>query len=374
MILRLRPFGTLLLVSAILVGCSSSMYGNAGKAATASPEEYCIRDTLVSPAWVHKLIKYHEAGSTSEAPLGYGHDRTHKYLIFETSWGPLKDAAQYHAGHVPGAIHSNSDIYENGDPRWFLQPAPEIFAAMKGMGITADTTVVVYSADPIFAARLWWILKYAGLEDVRYLDGGYEKWVADGFAGETRVNHPTAASVDYTGPLKPGFIASVDYVAAHHTDTESYVLADVRDEKEYEGEASGYEYLLAKGRIPNAIWAKPVGGDEDHYFDAHNTLKPLDEIAAMWKEIGVTDGSPPHAFNKEIIFYCGGGYRSAAAFLYAHLMGYENIRNLSDGWAGWSTTYTHDLSSDCSGGVNGAKHVAWPSEYCQKPSGRDIVP
>lgn len=369
--LRSLPLLTLIFTSIIISGCGNS---SDDKTASDTPEEYCINDNLVSPAWVDKLIQYHEDGSNSDAPLDYEYERTHKYLIFETSWGPVADATNYNDGHVPGAIHSDSDIYENGDPRWFLLPDSDIFDAMESMGITADTTVIVYGTDPSFAARLWWILKYAGLEDVRYMDGGYEKWVADGFSRETTVNYPTATTLDYIGPVKPEFIATVDYVAAHYTDTDNYILADVRDEDEYDGITSGYDYLIEMGRIPNAIWFYPVGGANDYYFNSDNTLKPLDDILSMWESLGLTDGTSPNTFNKEVIFYCGGGYRSAAAFFYAYLMGYTNIRNLSDGWEGWSTTYTYDLSDDCTEGINGEKHGAWPSDYCQKPSGREIEP
>ncbi len=373
--LRCSPLFILLLSAFILLsGCNNVYRAKVSNHNPPVAEEYCINGSLVSPAWVYKLIQYHKKGSVSQAPLEYDYARNHKYLIFETSWGPVEKATQYKAGHVPGAIHSNSDIYENGDPRWFLLPDSEIFDTMKRMGITADTTVIVYSADPIFAARLWWILKYAGLEDVRILDGGYEKWIADGYNGETTINYPSAATVDYTGPVMPEFIATTDYAAARFTDTDNYILADVRDEKEYKGFTTGYDYLIKKGRIPNSIWFYPVGGKNDQYFNSDNTLKPLDDILSMWEKLGVTDGRLPNTFNKEIIFYCGGGYRSAAAFFYAYLMGYTNVRNLSDGWAGWSTSYTYDLSADCSGGVNGTKHSAWPSDYCQKPSGRITEP
>ena len=362
---------SLTLLPVAMMGCGGS---SSEKSSATEPKEYSVESTLVSPAWVSKLIDYHEEGSTSEAPIDYEYDRDHNYLIFETSWGPLEFAEDYKAGHVPGAIHSDSDIYENGDPRWFILSDAEIFDAMESMGITADTTVIVYGADPIFAARLWWILKYAGLEDVRYLDGGYEKWIADGFPSETTINNPTAATEDFNGPVKPEFIATVDDVEDHYTDTDSYILADVRDEDEYNGMITGYDYVIEKGRIPNAVWFYPVGGANDVYFNADTTLKPLDEILSMWQELGVTDGATPNTFNKEIIFYCGSGYRSASSFLYAYLMGYTNVRNFSDGWEGWSTTYTYDLSDDCSGGVNGQKHGAWPSDYCQMPSGREIEP
>lgn len=338
------------------------------------PREYSINQSLVSPAWVNKLIHYHEQGSTSEAPIDYAYDRDHKYLIFESSWGPVSGAKKYNSGHIPGAIHSDSDIYENGEPMWFLRSDSEIFASMKSMGITSETTVIVYSDKPIFAARLWWILKYAGLEDVRVLDGGYKKWIADGFTGEKDVNHPVVAPQDYTGPVKTEFIASVEYAASHYKDTDNFLLADVRDWGEYKGFKSGYDYLIEKGRIPHSKWFYPVGGISDRYFNSDNTFKSLDDIRAMWNDMGLIDGKKTNTFDKEVIFYCGGGYRSATAFFYAYLMGYKNIRNLSNGWQGWSTTYTYDLSGDCSGGVNGSKHGSSSSKFCQQPSGREIEP
>ena len=153
---------------------------------------------IVYPAWVKSLIEYHKPDSTSAAPPEYPYDRDHKYLIFETQWGSFDDMVagwavrSYLDGHIPGAIHSNSDVYENGAPRWFLIPDDELKAAVGSMGITEDTTVVVYSDSRIFAARLWWILKYAGVTDVRFMDGGIQQWIASGYETETTINNPVA--------------------------------------------------------------------------------------------------------------------------------------------------------------------------------------
>ena len=145
----------------------------AADAATYPMKKMQNYSTMVYPGWVKALIDYHAPGSSLDAPAGYGFGRDHKYLIFETQWGSFDDMEQgwaddsYLLGHIPGAIHSNSDVYENNFPRWFKLPDTELKAAVGSMGITADTTVVVYSSSPIFAARLWWILKYAGVADVR---------------------------------------------------------------------------------------------------------------------------------------------------------------------------------------------------------------
>ena len=110
------------------------------------------------------------------------------------------------------------------------------------------------------------------------------------------------------------------------------VFADVRSAAEFRGEVSGYSYLDAKGRIPGAV---AIGDADDRvrlYQNADGTLRELETIRERWRSAGILDG-------REIIFYCGGGWRSSLAFLYARAMGLPNIRNYSDGWSAWSTLY-----------------------------------
>lgn len=321
---------------------------------------------IVHPSWVKALIAYHKPGSTTSAPPEYPYDRSHKYLIFETQWGSFDDMAQgwadnsYLVGHIPGAIHSNSDTYENGAPRWFLLPDAELQAAMGSMGITADTTVVVYSDSRIFAARLWWILKYAGVSDVRFMNGGSQQWVAGGYDTETTINYPVAST--FSGTMHPEYIAATDYVFSQYTNTGSTLIADVRSKDEYDGLISGYSYVIAKGRIPNSVWAYNGDDSSSVYNDSDGTLRSYTEVRDLWKSIGITSTGASNLFDKEVIFQCGSGYRSALTFLYAYLMGYDNIRNYSDGWEGWSTTYTQNPS--CNDGAAG---------WCQSPSGRPII-
>jgi len=322
--------------------------------------------TLVYPAWVKALIDYHKADSTSPAPPEYPYNRNHKYLIFETQWGSFEDMAQgwadnsYLIGHIPGAIHSNSDVYENGAPRWFLIPDDDLKAAIGTMGITDDTTVVVYSSSRIFAARLWWILKYAGVTDVRFMNGGSQQWLANGYETETTINYPVPTT--FSGTTHPEYFAGTDYVFSQYTNTGTTFLADLRSRDEYDGLISGYSYVNAKGRIPNSVWASDADDSSAVYNDSDGTLRSYTDLRAFWKGIGITSTGALNLFDKEVVFYCGSGYRSALGFLYAYLMGYDNIRNYSDGWEGWSTTYTQDPA--CNDGAEG---------WCQTPSGRPII-
>lgn len=328
--------------------------------------------TAVYPAWVKKLIDYHQPGSTTPAPPEYPYDRNHKYLIFETQWGSFEDMQNgwadnsYLQGHIPGAIHSNSDIYENGFPRWFLLPDAELQAAVGSMGITPDTTVVVYSNSTIFAARLWWILKYAGVTDVRFLNGGSQQWAAGGYPVETTINNPVPTT--FTAPVHAPSLATTAYVAANYANTAATQLVDVRSGSEHVGMISGYGYLVNKGRIPGAVWANDADDASLLYRDGDGTLRSYSEIRELWSSLGIRSTVSPTLLDKEAIFYCGGGYRSSLTYLYAYLMGYTNIRNYSDGWAGWSTTYTEDPAY-----VKDPANPGSTDGWRQDPSGRPVA-
>lgn len=309
---------------------------------TTKPEEKAANfKDLVYPAWVNSLIAYHAPGSVTAAPpeykdaLGVTYDRTHKYLILENQWGITADQTTgYLAGHIPGAIHSDTDPWESGatDPLYSLLPDATLIAHAGELGITPDTTVVVYSNDLVFAARLWWLLKYLGVTDVRMLNGGYAAWTGAGYAGETTVNNPVPTT--YSGTVNAAVIATTANVLSVYNST-STQMVDVRSDKEYLGTTSGYSYLDLMGRIPGALWA--YDGSSLSYADADGTLRSYTDVRSMWKTRGIQSTGTATLLDKDAVFYCGGGYRSGLSYFYAHLMGYTNIRNYADGWAGWST-------------------------------------
>lgn len=249
-----------------------------------------------------------------------------RLVVAEASWAPASEARDYREGHIPGAIPINTDVFENGSPQWRLRPVSELHAALGELGITPDATVVVYGKQTIAAARVWWVMEYAGVKDVRYLDGGLAAWKRAGHPVETAP--VVLPRTQFAAAAREQVLATTAYVRAHP----EAVLVDVRSGKEFTGEVSGYSYLDAKGRIPGAV---PAGDADDSarvYQNEDGTLRSADEIRRHWQKAGILRGS-------EIIFYCGGGWRSSLAFLHARAMGLKAIRNYSDGWSGWSTIY-----------------------------------
>jgi thiosulfate/3-mercaptopyruvate sulfurtransferase len=78
------------------------------------------------------------------------------------------------------------------------------------------------------------------------------------------------------------------------------------------------------------------------YKQRDGRLGPPAEILAHWRQSGIIPAKEGGRFEREVVFYCGGGWRSSVAFFHAWLLGFENIRNYSDGWSGWSTEYQAD--------------------------------
>jgi len=114
--------------------------------------------------------------------------------------------------------------------------------------------------------------------------------------------------------------------------TDRSMLVCVRSWDEYVGVASGYDYIKSKGRIAGSVWAGLTGSDDNQigqYQNADHTMRDFHEIAAKWMQNGITQ-------DKNIIFYCGTGWRASEAFFCAYLMGWNDIGVYDGGWLEWS--------------------------------------
>ncbi len=304
------------------------------------PMEYAANyKQVVYAGWVKSLI----ARGTPPATFPAGNS----YKIFECSWGPT--SAAYTAGHIPGAIHFDTNNVEARDylnPTnafpvsdaneivWDLVPDSMLQARLAAMGVSNTTTVIVYGKGSD-TTRIYWALRYAGV-DVRYLNGGMSDWTLNGGAIETTSNTPTAATFTINPQTKfkaltPEIKAYADYYRANGIRQPGIEVVDVRKYQEYIGEITGYNdpVLTRLGRIPGSIWAYEA--TKPYYMDADNTLRSYTEVRDMWAAKGITS-------DKTVIFYCGTGWRSTLSFIYADVMGWSNIKNY-DSWYVYSTFY-----------------------------------
>lgn len=288
---------------------------------------------LVHPAWLRDLLA---GGSPEAAPAG-------RTLLFHVNFGVPEEYAE---SHLPGAFFLDTNLLES--PRDWNRRSPEdLDAALRSLGITADTTVILYGRDTegganekwpgrragqIAATRAALILWYCGVRDVRVLDGGYDAWVQAGGELETVARVP--ASVPLFGaeiPQRPDVIVDIDDAKRILADRDGAALVSVRTWNEHVGRVSGYNYIHVAGRIAGDVWGN-CGTDAyhmQHYRNLDNTMRPYPEITANWAEAGVTR-------DKWVAFYCGTGWRASETWFYAHLQGWPHIAVYDGGWWEWS--------------------------------------
>ncbi len=287
---------------------------------------------LVSAQWVKDLI-------SGEQPPEYDNDR---YVICHAHY---RNREAYLSGHIPGAIDLDTLALE--DPAtWNRRTPQELKEALEQHGITADTTVVLYgkymdpdnndpfpgsAAGHIGAIRCAMIMLYAGVRDVRVLNGGFQSWKDAGYPVDTE-DVPKKKVKDFGReiPARPEIIVDIEE-AKEMLRAEDAELVSVRSWREYIGEVSGYNYIEKKGRIPGAVFGN-CGTDAYHmenYRNVDHTTREAGEIEALWREAGLTP-------DKHLAFYCGTGWRGSEAFFNAWLMGWPRVSVFDGGWFEWS--------------------------------------
>jgi thiosulfate/3-mercaptopyruvate sulfurtransferase len=283
-------------------------------------------ERLVHPKWVYELIR----GQHPAIYPGRGS------VLFEVGSG---EPEAYDRGHIPGAVYLDTNTLE-GEPFWNRVSDRDLEATLIAHGVTCDATIVLYGRDTAAAARVASIMMYAGVEDVRLLDGGFEAWTSAGYEVETVAHRPAAVGAFGTEiPAHPEYMIDTEGARAILADDEAE-LVSVRSWAEYIGEASGYSYIEPKGRIAGAVWghAGSAPHSMEYYRNPDNTMRNYHEIAANWREWGITP-------DKRIVFYCGTGWRASEAFFYAYLMGWINISVYDGGWHEWSSDPSSPIES-----------------------------
>ncbi len=287
---------------------------------------------LVSAKWLNKLI------TTGSAP----EYKNSKYLVCHAHYRNRED---YEKGHIPGSIDIDTLVLESPET-WNRRSPVELKTVFKNLGITCDTTVILYgrfsfpdnddpfpgsSAGHLGAMRCAFIMMYAGVKDVRLLNGGLQSWHDEGFEITTKENRKQPVSdFGIEIPANPGLAIDL-HEAEEYLKAEDKNLVSVRSWKEFIGEVSGYNYIEKKGRIPGAVFAD-CGSDAYHmenYRNLDHTTREYHEIENNWKEAGIT----PDKFNA---FYCGTGWRASEAFFNAWLIDWPNISVFDGGWFEWS--------------------------------------
>jgi thiosulfate/3-mercaptopyruvate sulfurtransferase len=271
---------------------------------------YAHPGRLVSTEWLATVI---EEGALESGQL----------VVLESD----EDVLLYETGHIPGAVKIDWHTELNDElTRDFVEG--EAFAAMAAAkGISRDTTVVIYGdKSNWWAAYALWVFELFGHEDVRLLDGGRDKWIAEDRAMTTETTVPARGDYPVVERNDAPVRAFKEDVLAHL----GKPLIDVRSPEEYTGQrthmpAYPEEGAMRGGHIPTAAsipWARAAAGD--------GTYRNRAELEALYLgEAGLTEGD-------DVVAYCRIGERSSHTwFALKYLLGFDTVRNYDGSWTEW---------------------------------------
>jgi thiosulfate/3-mercaptopyruvate sulfurtransferase len=229
----------------------------------------------------------------------------------------VRKVEEYKAGHIPNAVNVvyGSWAVKKGDLLNELPADDDLKDILSSVGIEATTPVVVLGKmdtppDRVDATRVAWTLKYAGVQNVALLSGGYNKWVADKKTVSTEAARPRSKA--YRGTFqKDVVVKKADVLAA----LGKAVIVDVREPDFFDGKKK-MDFVARAGHIKGA-----VNLPTSLMYEADGTYKSKDALAAEAARVVGTDTS------KEVILYCDTGkFCTAWWFMLHELLGYSNAK------------------------------------------------
>jgi thiosulfate/3-mercaptopyruvate sulfurtransferase len=263
-------------------------------------------DSLVSTKWL-------------EAELGAPDLR----LLDATAFlpGSGRDArAEFESAHLPGAVFFDiGEIADLDSPFPHMLPPTYKFASRaQSLGIGDGNRIVVYDNSPLHsAARVWWMLRIFGARSVAILDGGLQKWKAEGRPLEAGA--PARRHGHFTARLNSSAVVDKAEMLALDGDQ----IVDARPADRFRGEAPDPRPGVASGHIPGSRNAP-----QSDFFDSANQWKQGDQLRAVFIAAGVDLAEP-------MVTSCGSGVTAAVILFAAHLLGKEDVRLYDGSWSEW---------------------------------------
>ena len=241
----------------------------------------------------------------------------------------------FEEAHVPGAdfLDLQGEFSDQSTRLRFMMPAvPALEAAFGRHGIGGDSRVVLYSVGSMmWATRFWWMLRSLGFDRAAVLDGGFDKWKAEGRPTESGParGYPKAA---FTAKPRPGFFVDKHQVLAA-TQAPNTVIVNALGPQFHRGlEPSRYG---RPGRVPTSVNVPAATLADPKRKD----FVSLDDAAATFQAQGVTK-------DKRVICYCGGGISATIDLFLLHQLGYDDLA-LYDGSMGeWAKDRSLPIETD----------------------------
>jgi thiosulfate/3-mercaptopyruvate sulfurtransferase len=237
-----------------------------------------------------------------------------------------KGRDDYAAGHVPGASYANLDMdlsspISTGTGRHPLPDVESFIETLRRWGISNDSQVVVYDdAGGGVAARLWWMLRWLGHEDVAVLDGGFAAWARSGCP--VNQDEPSTEAGSFKGSPAAESVWTTADIQSWHSAGKSFVLVDARDGARFRGEHEPIDPVA--GHIPGAV-SLPLTDN----LNSDGTWRSPDEMKARWAK--VFENSPRDPWG----VMCGSGVTACHLALSASMAGLPDPCLYVGSWSEW---------------------------------------
>ncbi|MEZ0493128.1 sulfurtransferase [Kineococcus sp. TBRC 1896] len=246
-------------------------------------------------------------------------------VLLDVRWalGGPDGAAEYAAGHLPGAVYVDLDTQLSrprraGEGRHPLPGPAALQEVLRDAGVRSGSRVVVYdAATSTSAARGWWVLRWAGLADVRVLDGGLAAWTAAGFAVSTQVPLPDPGDVQ----VEPGALPVLTAGEVGDLARTGTVL-DARAPERYRGEVEPVDPVA--GHVPGAVNAPTTAN-----VTAAGAFLPAADLRSRFAALGLGPDAVAGV-------YCGSGVTAAHTLLALEVAGLSGTL-YPGSWSEWVT-------------------------------------
>lgn len=227
---------------------------------------------------------------------------------------------EYLQAHIPGARFLDIDeLSDPSNPVPHMLPSAAAFgAAMERLGIGQNDGIIVYDNSPLrTAARGWFMLRHFGARQVAILDGGFQKWVAEGRATES--GEPPRRKAHFEGEQRDEVVTKQQLLAGEV----GTPLLDARGKARFEGTEPDPRPGVAPGHIPGAH-NLPFSA----LYDDDGRFRSREEIRRLFADAGIDPAKP-------FVASCGSGVTANSLIFAAHLIGNDATRLYDGSWSEW---------------------------------------
>jgi thiosulfate/3-mercaptopyruvate sulfurtransferase len=233
--------------------------------------------------------------------------------------------AEYDAQHIPGAVFFDIDeIADTGSELPHMLPGPEKFAAQVGrLGLGDGNRVVVYDTTGVSAAaRVWWMFRVFGHDDVAVLDGGMGKWLAEGRPVTEEASRPQERH--FTARVNTFLVRDYEHVRAN-LERKREQFIDTRSQGRFDGSAPEPRPEVPSGHAPGSLNLPYTA-----FLDRDKTMVSADAIRAALADSGVD-------LEKPMFTSCGSGVTACIVSLGLYLIGRTDVPVFDGSWTEWAS-------------------------------------